>query len=173
MKTTVSSTKTSDLSLPRALKTLGLLFLLGSLASCSTSSHSDSESAPVTFQPNHWHKVRSSPPTYFPKGVPADHPTSFSDGNWVLTGDKADTRYFIPLRGVASKSLVREANTTMTPNRLKEIDKAGDTDWQVDELVGGSLMGLGSALFHLDDHIMRSTGTAMKGGAIHDAQNQQ
>ncbi len=82
----------------------------------------------MTFQPNHWHKVDHSPPTYFPKGVPADHPTAFSDGSWVFTGDKAKTRYFIPLHGVASKSLKREAMARRTPEKQRKLDKEREID---------------------------------------------
>jgi hypothetical protein len=154
------------------MKTLGLLFLMGSLASCSSSSNPDSKTSPVAFQPNHWHKVRSNPPTYFPKGVPADHPTRFSDGSWVFTGDKADTRYFIPAGGVASKNLITEAMATMTPNRRKEVNKGGGVDLQIGELVQGGLLGFGQALLEVDDHITRTTGRAPKGGANYNARDQ-
>ena len=118
MKTPSPSTQASPHRFLRLLKILGLLFLLENLASCSSGSNSS-----VTFQPNHWHKVRSNPPTYFPKGVSAGHATGFSDGSWVYSGDKAKTRYFIPGNDVATKSLVAEAMSTMTANGRKELNK--------------------------------------------------
>ena len=123
MKAPTRSTQASGHSFPRHLKILGLSFLLGNLASCSSGSKSS-----ATFQPNHWYKVRSNPPTYFPKGVPAGHPTGFSDGSWVYSGDKDKTRYFIPAHSVATKNLVAEAMSTMTAEGRKELDKNNPGD---------------------------------------------
>lgn len=103
---------------PRLARILGLLFLLGNLASCSSGSKS-----PATFQPDHWHKVGDNPPTYFPKGVPSNHPTGFRDGSWVHSGDKDQTRYFIPANSVGTKSLVAEAVSKITPEGRRELNK--------------------------------------------------
>ena len=166
MKTPSSSTKVADFSLLQTLKTLGILFLLGSLASCS------SKSSSVTYQPSHWHKVRSTPPTYFPKGVPANHPTGLRDGSWVFTGDKAKTRYFIPLRGVASNNLITEARATMTANKRRKLKKEGGNDWPGKKMVKAGLFGFGEFLLRQDERTFSDTGRAAEGGAIHDAQNQ-
>ena len=112
-------------SFPRLLKILGLLLLMGNLASCSSGSNSS-----ATFQPNHWRKVSDNPPTYFPKGVPAGHATGFNDGSWVHSGDEVKTRYFIPSQGVATESLVAEAMSTMTANGRMELNKNKPGDAQ-------------------------------------------
>ena len=59
-----------------------------------------------------WVKVRSNPPTWYPRGTPADCPTDHRSGEWIHTGDSQGTSYFIPLHGMARdqrKSLVKDA----------------------------------------------------------------
>ena len=129
MKTPDSAPKTTGPGLSQTLKTLGLLFLLGSLASCSTSA----KSSQATFEPNHWHKVSDSPPTYFPKGVPANHPTGPNDGKWVLTEDGAKTSYFIPFRGVSNENLLTQAATQMNTE--------DEPDYNGEEIAGGIVGG--------------------------------
>lgn len=94
-----------------------LLMLAVIVSSCATprsqlrtGATGSSRMAPaVTSQ---WVKVRSNPPTWYPRGTPADCPTDHRSGEWVYAEDAAGTRYFIPLHGMATgqrKSLVKEA----------------------------------------------------------------
>lgn len=142
------------------LKQTGLLLAIGSLASCGTSSI-DRTASSTTFRPTHWHKVRSQPPTYFPKGVSSGHPTDAADGMWVYSGDTAGTRYFIPVRGVDTNALVAEAMSTMTPERREQVrkgdnDLGGDFGDAVRDAVGGGLLGLGHLAWELDQSARRS-----------------
>lgn len=121
------------------------------LVSCSTEPQARQGSTPVTLQPAHWYKARSNPPTYFPKGVPADHPTDFDEGSWVMTGDAVGTRYFIPVRGVDSRALTAEALTTMTPERRKELLRGGSSGVNLAEGIGKTANGIGYLLLGLDE----------------------
>ena len=78
----------------------------------------------VTAPSHHWVKVSSRPPTFYPRGVAADCPTDFHNGEWIHAGDAADTRYFIPLRGIASdrrKVLLDAALAARAPNKVRQI----------------------------------------------------
>ena len=78
----------------------------------------------VTAPSHHWVKVSSRPPTFYPCGVAADCPTDFHNGEWIHAGDAADTRYFIPLRGIASdrrKVLLDEALAARSQDKLRRI----------------------------------------------------
>ena len=130
----------------------GLIFAACILVSCGTSSPTKPVSSPVFLQSSHWFKAKDNPPTYFPKGVPADHPTTCSDGSWVMTGDAAGTRYFIPLRGVDSRTLTAEAMTTMTPERSKDLERGGTPDVSLANGIGNAATGLGYLLLELDTH---------------------
>ena len=167
MKTPDSAPKTTGPGLSQTLKTLGLLFLLGNLASCSTSA----KSSQATFEPNHWHKVSDSPPTYFPKGIPANHPTGPNDGKWVLTEDGAKTSYFVPSSGVATKILIAEAMTQSTSGR--EEGNGTNLKTGLGGAISSGLLGFGNALLGLDEHINRTTGNPTKGGAIANERNHQ
>ena len=138
--------------LPDILNCLGLLLAVGTLASCGTGSPGKPVSSPVVLQPAHWWKARNNPPTYFPKGVPADHPTTASDGMWVMTGDPVGTRYFIPVRGVNTEALTAEALTTRTPEQLRKIEKGENVDLNPAEMLGKAATGLGYALLEVDRH---------------------
>ena len=87
----------------------------------------------------HWHMVRNNPPTYFPKGIPADHPTGVNDGYWVSSGDARGTRYFIPSNGTGSpEALIAEAQATMTPAAKDELNrKRRESD--VHDTIGGTI----------------------------------
>ena len=132
-------------------------FLLMPLAcfwvmSCGLGPSGQPDSGPVTFNPTHWKKVANHPPTYFPKGTSADHPTGVSDGSWVFSGDQSGARYFIPARGLDSRRLTAEAMMTMTPKRRVVLAKGGQPDLDVDlaEGFGKTMKGFGYLLIELD-----------------------
>lgn len=93
---------------------LSIMISLGSCATTPTPSRTPSGIAPnqtVTVSV-HWVKVRSDPPTWYPRGTRSDCPTDFRSGEWVETGDHEGTRYFIPLHvsgTISRKLLVNEA----------------------------------------------------------------
>jgi hypothetical protein len=72
----------------------------------------------------HWVKVSSRPPTFYPRGVAADYPTDFRSGEWVYTGDAQGTRFFIPLRGIVGiprKTLIDEALSARSEEKKRQI----------------------------------------------------
>jgi hypothetical protein len=99
---------------------LTLVLAVCSLASCGTNSAGKPISNPVAMKSGHWFKARSQPPTYFPKGFPADHPTTAADGFWVETGDTAGSRYFIPDDRSDGKMLYDEALSMRSEKILRE-----------------------------------------------------
>ena len=71
-----------------------------------------------------WVKVRSNPPTWYPRGTPADCPTDHRSGEWVYAKDAAGTSYFIPLHGMARdqrKSLVKEALAARSARKQVQV----------------------------------------------------
>jgi hypothetical protein len=133
---------------------LSLLFAALAVASCGTGSSGKPGS--VALQPAHWSKVKNNPPTYYPKGVSADHPTTVSDGMWVMTGDSAGTRYFIPARGVDTQGLTDEALAARTPEERKRIEKAGAREINPAGMFGAAATGIGYTLLEVDRHASRS-----------------
>jgi hypothetical protein len=152
MKTTHNRTKHSSRHTSGMISCLGLLLAAGTLVSCGTASPGKPDSVPVSLQSSHWFKAKSNPPTYFPKGVPVDHPTTVSDGSWVMTGDAVGTRYFIPARGVDNRALTAEAMTAMTSERREHLMKGGtpDVNLNLAEGIGSAARGLGGLLVELD-----------------------
>lgn len=71
-----------------------------------------------------WVKVSSQPPTYYPRGIPADCPTDHWSGEWVETGDEKGTRYFIPLHGLGERreALVDDALSARSERKLAVIE---------------------------------------------------
>ena len=113
-----------------AFRSLVLLLFVSTLVSCqSIRSRKSGPSGPVpsALQSGHWQLIRKKPPTYFPKGIPADHPTDFRDGSWVYAGDKQSSRFFIPAHGtkVPQLTLIAEAQQAMTPAARKELERQG------------------------------------------------
>jgi hypothetical protein len=87
--------------------------------------------ADVTKAPtrSHWVKVSSQPPTYYPRGVAADHPADHWSGEWVDTGDDHGTRYFIPFHGLGGSDrqmLVKEALSRRSGRKLAVIAAEDD-----------------------------------------------
>jgi hypothetical protein len=81
-----------------------------------------------------WVKVRSTPPTWYPRGTPAGCATDGQSGEWVNAGDAADTRFFIPIRGpsgIPRRILVNEAlaaRSERTKQQIIDEDRAGVRD---------------------------------------------
>ena len=123
-----SARQTSPGRIPGRLAVLLLLTVLAS--SCATTRSSQLRTEPtgssrmapaVTSQ---WVKVRSNPPTWYPRGTPADCPTDHRSGEWIHTGDEFGTCYFIPLHGMAKDkhaSLFKEALAARSPGKVRMI----------------------------------------------------
>jgi hypothetical protein len=146
--------KTRHYRICRSVGRLAPLFAVLALASCGTSSPGKPGS--VALQPAHWYKVKTNPPTYFPKGVSADHPTTASDGMWVMTGDSAGTRYFIPARGCDTTGLIAEAMAARTPEERQRIEKAGAREINPAGVLGAAANGIGYTLLEVDRQASRS-----------------
>jgi hypothetical protein len=143
MKASTDSTNHCGRALQSITSCLGILSIIVMITSCGTSSSGRQVSSSVPYQSGHWFKAQSQPPTYFPKGVPADHPTSASDGVWVMTGDSVGTRYFIPVRGVDTDTLTAEAMSMMTAEKREAVRKGSSDDI---DLKGGAARALGAGL---------------------------
>lgn len=90
----------------------------------------------------HWVKVRSNPPTWYPRGTRSDCPTDYRSGEWVETGDHDSTRFFIPLHvsgGIPRKTLVKEALAARGPDRHRPA--TGETYASVVKVVGNIVVG--------------------------------
>jgi hypothetical protein len=77
---------------------------------------------PVTSQ--HWVKVSSHPPTFYPRGIAANYPTDCHSGEWVSTADAQDTRYFVPFHGLGGQSrqdLVNEMLSMRSERKLNQL----------------------------------------------------
>ncbi len=73
---------------------------------------------------DHWTKVTSKPPTWYPRDVPADCPTDFRSGEWISTGDAHGTRFFIPVQGIPTgkrQDLLHEALAFRSEQQRREI----------------------------------------------------
>jgi len=90
------------------------------LASCqSTKIHKY-----VTFDNSHWVKASDHPPSYVVRGYDPTAGTTYSEGEWIETGDEPGSRFFIPYKvtGPVSKpDLVREAMGARTEKKRQEI----------------------------------------------------
>lgn len=118
--------KTSSSSrLRRSLCRFAFLIILAAVtSSCSTSGESDPSTHVAPPISRSWVKVKSKPPTWYPRGVPADHPTGFKDGEWIYLEDTLDTRMFIPLHGLLpdkAKALKAEAMAARHPKTVRRI----------------------------------------------------
>jgi hypothetical protein len=71
-----------------------------------------------------WVKVRDNPPTWYPRGTPADCPIDHHSGEWLYTEDSQGTRFFIPYHGLTvdrRKALVAEALAARDPRKARKI----------------------------------------------------
>jgi hypothetical protein len=131
MKTIRSASKEGDIlphddSACRTAILLGISLLWGiCLCSCSVTTISKRIDRTATKSPSpEWVKVHAKPPTWFPRGVPADCPTDSENGEWVITENSQNTQYFIPLRGLTKErrnKLLHEALADRSPNKKNRI----------------------------------------------------
>jgi hypothetical protein len=92
-----------------------------------------------------WVKVRSNPPTWYPRGIPANCATSHRDGEWIYAEDLHNTRFFVPLDGLKSerrKSLLAEALAARHPAKVRRIHQE-----QVDHAIAGGVANVIAAPF--------------------------
>lgn len=120
---------------------------MGSLGACSPVQKPKKGRLPESLNPDHWYKVKDKPPTYYPRGVKADHPTTSDEGMWVMSGDEAGTCYFIPVRGCDTRSLCAEAISTRTRNQKRHINRNDGSDTSADGVFRSAADGIGNALF--------------------------
>jgi hypothetical protein len=83
---------------------------------------------PKARQSKHWTQVATNPPTYYPRGVPADCDSDFHSGEWVYTENDSDTRFFIPFKGippVKRQALLQEALALRSERKRNQIDTEG------------------------------------------------
>lgn len=92
------------------------------LSSCSTTT-------PVSVRPapnSNWVNVHSKPPTWYPRGTPANGPVDYHAGEWIYAEDSSDNRFFIPFHGLSTerrKTLLAEAFAARNPEKLKIINR--------------------------------------------------
>ena len=124
-------------------------FVASMMSSCSSEPRKvDQSKHTVSKISNSWVKVRSRPPTWYPRGVPADHPTDFSNGSWTEAEDSLGTRFFIPTHGLPvalRKSLKAEALAARHPARAREMATEGvvkDVGAGAVGVVGNVILGI-------------------------------
>lgn len=110
----------------QSLVRLAALALLAAIvSSCSPGTAKlDPATHTVPAISNSWVKVRSKPPTWYPRGVAADHPKDHRSGSWIHAEDSLGTRFFIPFHGLppdSRKALEAEALAARHPERVQEI----------------------------------------------------
>lgn len=93
------------------------------VSSCATTqSNPKAETQSAHAISNSWWKVSSNPPTLYPRGVAADHPTDHHSGDWIYTEDPRGTRFFIPHHGLPAaqrKTLLAEALASRSPEKIR------------------------------------------------------
>ena len=120
--------KTTD-SLRQWIPGLAGLMSVIAMTSCQTTSNPPNATrVAVSTAAVKWVKVSSQPPTFYPRGVPADCPTDHWSGEWIYTGDERGTRYFIPLHGLGEKRrmLVHDALSARSEGKLKQVAAQDD-----------------------------------------------
>lgn len=119
----------------KSLIRLSIVALLAiMISSCSTSINLDPSTHTVPALSKSWVKVRSKPPTWYPRGVAADYPTGHHDGMWIYAEDSLGTRFFIPHHGLSPdlrRSLENEALAARHPERIRQI-----AHYQTNHLIG-------------------------------------
>ena len=115
-----------------ALPVLAVPLLVAWCCSCTTTGSRVSPApAPIAKPGKLWTKVSTPPPTWYPRGTPADHPTDFKSGEWILTEDAVGSRFFIPLHGISlerRKALVAEALASRNLAGIARRDRAIDQE---------------------------------------------
>ena len=115
-------------------------FLLAAVLLVSCQATAPPVARPSAPRSDHWVKVASHPPTYYPRGVPADAPNGPGDGEWVFTGDEQGTVFYLPLRNhgkVPRDVLLAEARSARSKKRLQEIARR-DRELQMEAVVGAT-----------------------------------
>ena len=113
------------------------------LSQCAPTPSKDTQplATAVAVPSQHWVKVSSRPPTYYPRGVAADCPTDCQSGEWVDTEDAWGTRFFIPLHGLGGPSrqtLLQEAWSARSRHKIERIaaeQRAATTKWIVSNTI--------------------------------------
>jgi hypothetical protein len=92
--------------------------------SCQTHTKPSTAEVRQPIMRKNWVKVSSQPPTYYPKGVPANIDTDHWIGDWVYADDETGSRYFIPLHGMGTRreSLVHDALSARSERKLAVIE---------------------------------------------------
>ena len=119
--------------------------------SCSTSREVDSSTHVVPQMSKGWVKVSSEPPTWYPRGVPADHPTDYRSGEWIYLKDTADNRFFIPLHGLLPekrKALQAEAMAARHPDLIKNENNK-DIAQTAKGVGGGFILAIGHVILSI------------------------
>ncbi|MDA7540751.1 hypothetical protein N8662_02825 [Akkermansiaceae bacterium] len=142
-------------NLNRLRRSLCQLASLGILAavtcSCSTSREVDSSPHVVPKMSKGWVKVSSEPPTWYPRGAAANHPTDYRGGEWIYLKDTADTRFFIPLHGLLPekrKPLQAEAMAARHPDLIKN-EKNEDIAQTAKGVGGGFILAIGHVMLNI------------------------
>lgn len=79
---------------------------------------------PGSIDKSHWVKASDHPSSYVVRGYDPTSGTSYSDGEWIETGDTQGSRYFIPYKvtgSVPKPELVKEALAARTEKKRQEI----------------------------------------------------
>lgn len=137
----------------RSLARLAALgFVAATISSCSTNPGKlDPGTHAIPPVSKSWVKVRSKPPTWYPRGVAADYPTDHHSGSWIHAEDSLGTRFFIPYHGLPPnwrEALKSEALAARNPKRVRQIanedakDKAATVAGYI---VVAPIMALGGA----------------------------
>jgi hypothetical protein len=115
-------------------------------AKCEESqARSGSGTAPPA--PSDWYLVSNDPPTYFPKGIPADSPTSYKHGEWVYGGQNSE-RWFLPRKGLDQRKRqeLREEALAMQTLRYRNKDTVENSlEWTLEwtaRVIGGTTLAL-------------------------------
>jgi hypothetical protein len=94
--------------------------------SCQTSGVPEPQVPTARYQPGHWKRVTTNPPTYYPQGVDSDSPTAWANGEWYRVCDAADSRYFVPFKlpdGRDRQTLVSEVQSLRTADYRRQMAK--------------------------------------------------
>ena len=107
-----------------------LTIVMMAFTSCTSTSRmakreeSQARSGSVTAPPapSDWYLVSNDPPTYFPKGIPADSPTSYKHGEWVYGGQNSE-RWFLPAKGLDQRKRQRLRDEALAMQTLRYRNK--------------------------------------------------
>ena len=104
----------------RGLRNLPFMLALMMLASCQSAKIQKT----TAFDKTHWVKAFDHPPSYVARGYDPADGTTYSEGEWIESGDAKGSRYFIPYKvtgPVPRPELVKEAIAARTDKKRQEI----------------------------------------------------